>query len=63
MWSTEYVTETDLPPAAVWAAIRDQHSGVDLGGGDTFRLHGPFAVGSTLSVTPQGQETFTSTIT
>jgi hypothetical protein len=63
MWSTEYSQEADVRPAAVWAALRDLHSGVRLSDrSDRFELHGPFAVGTELSVTPQGQETFRSTI-
>jgi hypothetical protein len=63
MWSIEYSQDADVPPAAVWAALRDLHSGVRLSDrSDEFELHGPFAVGTDLSVTPQGQETFRSTI-
>jgi hypothetical protein len=64
MWNTEYSTETDLSPEAVWAALRDLHSGTRLSDrSDAFELHGPFAVGTAISVTPQGQGTFRSTIT
>jgi uncharacterized protein YndB with AHSA1/START domain len=63
MWSTEYSTETDVAPEAIWAALRDLHSGTRLSDrSDAFELHGPFAVGSEISVTPQGQDTFRSTI-
>jgi hypothetical protein len=63
MWSTEYSTETDVAPEAIWAALRDLHSGVRLSDrSDAFELHGPFAVGTGISVTPQGQGTFRSTI-
>jgi hypothetical protein len=63
MWSTEYSVETDVAREAIWAALRDLHSGVRLSGAsDTFELHGAFAVGTELSVTPQGQDTFRSTI-
>ena len=64
MWTTEHTADTDVRPEAVWAAVRDLHSGVPLSDrSDTFELHGPFAVGTELSVTPQGQGTFRSTIT
>jgi hypothetical protein len=65
MWSTSHTADTDVAPAAVWAALRDLHSGVKLSErSDTFELHGPFAVGTELSVTPQGgQDTFRSRIT
>ena len=64
MWSTEYSTETDLTAPAIWAALSDLHHGVALdGNSDRFELHGPFAVGTELTVTPQGQGSFRSTIT
>ena len=63
MWTTEYSTEADVEPQAVWAALRDLHSGVKLSDrSDSFELHGPFAVGTEVSVTPDGQDTFRSTI-
>ena len=63
VWSTEYTAETDLAPATVWAALRAVHEGrLTYEGADEFVLHGPFAVGTRVSVTPAGQETFDSTI-
>lgn len=63
MWSTEYTAQADLAPAVVWAALRAQHEGtLTYEGADEFELHGPFAVGTRVSVTPEGQETFESTI-
>jgi len=63
MWSTEYTATTDVRPDALWSALRDLHSGVPLGPhSDRFEMHGPFAVGTQLSVTPQGQSTMRSTI-
>ncbi|GAB3394531.1 hypothetical protein GCM10027568_25320 [Humibacter soli] len=63
MWSTEYTAEADLQPEAVWAALRALHEGrLTYEGADDFALHGPFAVGTRVSVTPAGQETFDSTI-
>jgi len=63
MWSTEYTAETEAAPEAVWAALRDLHSGVRLSErSDAFELHGPFAEGTEISVTPQGQDTFRSVI-
>jgi len=63
MWSTEYSTETGLAAAAIWAALSDLHHGVPLdGNSDRFELHGTFAVGTELTVTPQGQGSFRSTI-
>jgi hypothetical protein len=64
MWSTEYTVETGLDAPAIWAALSDLHHGVALdGNSDRFELHGPFAVGTELTVTPQGQDSFRSTIT
>lgn len=63
MWTTEHSATTDVEPVAVWAALRDLHSGIPLGPhSDRFELHGPFAVGTQVSVTPQGQDTMCSTI-
>jgi len=64
MWTTEHTTETALPRETVWAALADLHRGtLTYPGADVFELHGPFAVGSTLAVTPAGGPgTFESTI-
>ena len=63
MWSTEHTATTDLTPTQVWAALRALHEGrLSYPGADRFELHGPFQAGTTLSVTPAGQDTFTSTI-
>jgi hypothetical protein len=63
MWNTEYSAETDVSPQAIWTALRDVHSGVQLSErSDKFELHGPFEVGTEISVTPQGQDMFRSTI-
>ena len=63
MWTTEHTATTDVQAAAIWAALRDLHSGVPLGEhSDHFQLHGPFAVGTEVSVTPQGQDTMRSVI-
>ncbi|ALE06439.1 polyketide cyclase [Arthrobacter sp. ERGS1:01] len=63
MWTTNYAAETTANPTAVWDALRDLHSGIALGpDSDKFELHGPFAVGTHLTVTPQGQEPMQSVI-
>lgn len=63
MWTTEHTAETAASPEAVWTAIEDLHSGrANSTSTDRFELHGPFAIGTELSVTPQGQETFRSRI-
>ncbi|WP_028049262.1 polyketide cyclase [Cellulomonas sp. URHD0024] len=63
MWIAEHTAETDLSPETVWTALADLHRGaLTYDGADHFELHGPFAVGSTVAVTPVGQGTFDSTI-
>jgi hypothetical protein len=63
MWSTEHTDTTGLPAHAVWIALRDLHTGATPSAeGDHFEIHGPYQVGTELSVTPQGQETFRSRI-
>ena len=63
MWTTEYSAETPLPAEAVWQALRALHEGrLTFPGADHFEIHGPFAVGTEVSVTPEGQDTFTSRI-
>jgi hypothetical protein len=63
MWTTQHTATTSAPASAVWSALRDLHSGIPLGpASDRFELHGPFAVGTRITVTPQGQEAMTSRI-
>lgn len=63
MWTTSHHATTPAPASAVWTALRDLHSGTPLGpASDDFELHGPFAVGTRITVTPQGQEPMTSEI-
>jgi len=63
MWTTQHAASTPAPASAVWSALRDLHSGTPLGpASDSFELHGPFAVGTEVTVTPQGQDAMTSTI-
>ena len=63
MWSTTYEASTAAETDAVWAALAALHSGVPLGpASDSFELHGPFAVGTSITVTPQGQDPMTSVI-
>lgn len=62
-WKTAHTADTDATPHAVWEALRAVHSGeVRTESGDVFEMHGPYAVGTELSVTPAGQGTFRSTI-
>ncbi|MBZ9796960.1 polyketide cyclase [Mesorhizobium sp. ES1-4] len=63
MWSNEYTAISPLPARAIWNALKALHEGrLTYEGSDTFVLHGPFAKGTRVSVTPVGQDTFESTI-
>jgi hypothetical protein len=63
MWSNEYTAVSPLPARAIWNALKALHEGrLTYEGSDTFVLHGPFAKGTRVSVTPVGQDTFESTI-
>lgn len=63
MWTNEYTATSPLPAAAIWNALKAVHEGrITYEGCDHFELHGPFAKGSRVSVTPVGQGTFESTI-
>ncbi|MEP6479071.1 MAG: polyketide cyclase [Rhodoglobus sp.] len=63
MWTTDYTATTHLAPELVWSALRKLHTGeLSYDGADVFVAHGPFAIGTELSVTPVGQDTMTSTI-
>src|SRR5881398_3010123 len=63
MWTHEYSAMSHLPAAAIWNALKAVHEGrLTYEGCDVFVLHGPFAKGTRVSVTPVGQGTFESTI-
>jgi len=63
MWTHECTAISALPAHAIWNALKGVHEGsITYEGADTFVLHGPFAQGTRLSVTPVGQDTFESTI-
>ncbi len=56
-WEHDYTRNTTVAPDAVWATLRDLYSGVKLSDdGDDIVLHGPFATGTKLSVTPRGAD-------
>ena len=64
MWETDFTADTDLPPDAVWHALRALQTGeVPLANGDRRCLTSPFAVGGTVVVTPVGLNDLQSTIT
>ena len=63
MWTTEHTAVSPLPRPRVWRAVRDLHTGdLSYPGADRFELHGDFAVGTELTVTPEGQEPIRSRI-
>ena len=63
LWSTEETAETGASREAVWEAVRDLHTGgLTYPGSDRFEPHGPFEVGTELTVTPEGQEPIRSRI-
>jgi uncharacterized protein YndB with AHSA1/START domain len=63
MWTHEYAVETELAPEAVWAVLRDldQWPRWDTSM-EQVTVRGPFAVGSQVAMTPQGQDPIVSTI-
>ena len=64
MWTTSHQGTTSATPTAVWDALQALHSGTALGpNSDVFELHGPFDVGTRLTITPQGQDSLESVIT
>lgn len=63
MWSTEEIAETSASRESVWEVVRDLHTGdLTYPGADRFELHGPFALGTELTVTPEGQDPIRSRI-
>ncbi|WP_374008367.1 polyketide cyclase [Leifsonia sp. LS-T14] len=63
MWTTQHQGATAVASNFVWDALAALHSGTPLGPqSDSFTLHGPLAVGTTLTITPQGQDPMESKI-
>jgi Polyketide cyclase / dehydrase and lipid transport len=63
MWTHEHEAETDATPEQIWAVLSDvDHWTAWDTSMETIALEGPFAVGSTISMTPSGQEAIRSTI-
>jgi len=57
MWSTEHAVETTASPEAIWRVWADvpgwREWNRDI---ERIEISGPFEVGSTIAMTPQGQE-------
>jgi uncharacterized protein YndB with AHSA1/START domain len=63
MWEYEFTAEAEVPPQAVWRLWADPlrwHTWND--GVGEVELHGPFAVGTTFTMTPPGQDQIQLTI-
>jgi uncharacterized protein YndB with AHSA1/START domain len=56
MWSVEHSVQVAAPPQAVWAAWRDVEHWPEWNADiEQIDLDGPFATGSTITMTPRGQ--------
>src|SRR5512133_1024455 len=58
MWAVEHSVETSASPQAVWQLWADVEGWPEWNAGvERIELRGPFAVGSTILMTPPGDET------
>jgi uncharacterized protein YndB with AHSA1/START domain len=58
MWTTEHSRETTVAPEAIWQRWTDVEGWPEWNGDiERIELRGPFAAGSTIAMTPHGQET------
>jgi hypothetical protein len=59
-WSTEHTIETSAKPEAIWRLWEDVDSWPSWNSDiEQIESSGPFAVGSTITMTPRGQEPIT----
>ncbi|GAA2271753.1 SRPBCC family protein [Nonomuraea roseoviolacea subsp. roseoviolacea] len=64
LWSFEHSAETTAPAETVWALYADVPGWVRWDTGlERAELHGPFAAGSEIVMTPQGQDEVRARIT
>jgi hypothetical protein len=64
VWTTEHRIETPAAPDAIWALLADVDGWQRWNDGvEAIALRGPFAVGSTFTMTPAGGEEVVTTIT
>jgi len=64
MWTHEHAAETPLPPEAVWKVLADLDNWARWDTSmERVELHGPLKAGSTVTMTPKGQDPITSVIT
>jgi uncharacterized protein YndB with AHSA1/START domain len=58
VWTNEHSVETTAPPQAIWRLWSDVPRWPEwVGDIERIEISGPFAVGSTIEMTPIGQET------
>jgi uncharacterized protein YndB with AHSA1/START domain len=58
MWASEQSVETTVAPEAIWRAWADVERWPEWNADiERIALHGPFATGSRIAMTPYGQET------
>lgn len=63
MWTHEDSIETTATPAQIWKLFSDVAGWKEWNSGIAkIEIHGPFAVGTTFSMQPPGEEPFTSTL-
>ena len=64
MWTHAHAAETPLPPEAVWKVLADLDNWARWDTSmERVELHGPLKAGSTVTMTPKGQDPITSVIT
>ena len=64
MWEYEYAVETAAPAAAVWRHWSDPAGWPAWNAGvETIRIDGPFAAGTSFTMTPPGEEPITMRLT
>jgi uncharacterized protein YndB with AHSA1/START domain len=58
VWTTEHRVEASVAPEAIWRAWADVEHWPEWNGDiERIELTGPFATGSTIAMTPKGQDT------
>jgi uncharacterized protein YndB with AHSA1/START domain len=64
MWTHEHAAESPLPPEAIWKVLADLDGWARWDTSmERVELHGPLTPGSTVTMTPKGQDPITSVIT
>jgi uncharacterized protein YndB with AHSA1/START domain len=64
MWTHEHAAESPLPAEAIWKVLADLGNWARWDTSmERVELHGPLQAGSTVTMTPKGQDPVTSVIT